>query len=440
MAGSVFDSGMYAKLFPTGDVGKLFTDTAEVRAMMLVEGALAKVQGQAGVIPEISAQAIHRASMELQIDPSGLAKATGTNGVCVPALVGAFRELMQAPEHAQYLHWGATSQDIMDTGLMLRIKKVLAQYDARIRAILSGLSVLAEAHVAQPMAARTYGQFATPTSFGAVVAAWGWPLLSALDDLQRLSDALSVSLSGAAGTASELGSDAPALRAALAEALGLADPKRSWHADRSIMLQLGGWIARVSDGLGKMGEDLIAATQSGVGEVRLSGAGGSSTMPQKQNPVGPSALVALNRHIQGLNGTLHAAGTPRQQRDGSAWFTEWMVVPQLCLALSAALDHAERLTQSVTPDGDAMMATLDSAQGLLAAEALSFALTDRMSRPDAQAQVKDLCKEVIANGTHLRDAALAKWPDLNAGLFDPTQQMGEAPSEARAFIAAVKAI
>ena len=165
MAGSVFDSALYAGLFPTGDVGRLFTDTAETRAMLLVEGLLAKVQGAQGIIPAESAAFITRSTMELQVDPAGLAKATGQNGVSVPALVTAFRTLMLAPEHAQYVHWGATSQDIMDTALMLRLRQALTLIETDFMALLQTLGNLAQTHADLPMAARTYGQHATPTSF-----------------------------------------------------------------------------------------------------------------------------------------------------------------------------------------------------------------------------------------------------------------------------------
>ena len=126
MAASVFDSALFARLFPTGEMGRLFTDTAEIRAMLLVEGTLAKVQGEAGIIPTDSAAFIHRASLEHQIDPGGLALATGQNGVAIPALLAAFRKVMEAPDHAQYVHWGATSQDITDTALMLRLRQALS--------------------------------------------------------------------------------------------------------------------------------------------------------------------------------------------------------------------------------------------------------------------------------------------------------------------------
>ena len=169
------DSALYLDLFGDADVGQLFTDTAELRTMMLVEGALAKAQGQLGIIPETSAHAIHRASHELQLDPATLAEATGQNGVAVPGFVAAFREAMNAPEHAQFVHWGATSQDIIDTGLALRLRQSLSILDARLLSLLSRLGEMADAHASTPMMARTWGQAAVPTSFGAVVASWGAP-------------------------------------------------------------------------------------------------------------------------------------------------------------------------------------------------------------------------------------------------------------------------
>ncbi|EBA07409.1 lyase family protein [Sagittula stellata] len=437
MPATPFDSAHLSGLFPTGETARLFSDSAEVRAMMLVEGALAQVQGAAGVIPETAAAAIHRAAMECQIDPVGLAKATAQNGVMTPALVAAFREAMMAPEYAQYLHWGATSQDVQDTALMLRLRQALALQEDRLKATLQALARLAADHAETPMAARTYGQHATPTAFGAQVAQWGWPLLSALEDLPRVRRQLVVSLSGAAGTASALGPDPVALRAALAEKLGLHDPGHAWHTDRTPVLTIAGWFGRTALAAGKMGEDLVLATQSGISEVRLGGAGASSTMPQKQNPVAPSAMIALARQVQGLSATLDGAALHRQQRDGAAWFTEWLTLPQLVLSASAALTLMQDMSETLSPDTSAMQATLDATGGLLIAEALSFALTDRMPRPKAQSAVKDLIKSARDSGIPLTDAARAEWPDLPSDLFDATRQLGTAPSEARAFADAV---
>jgi 3-carboxy-cis,cis-muconate cycloisomerase len=153
MAGSVFDSQIYGDLFTSGDVGRLFTDTAEARAMLLVEGALARAQGAAGVIPQDSAAAIGRAVMEVAMDPGTLRRPTGQNGVPVPGLVAAFRTEMNAPEHAQYVHWGATSQDIMDSALMLRLRQALALIEDDLKLALEALAKLAQTHASLPMAA-----------------------------------------------------------------------------------------------------------------------------------------------------------------------------------------------------------------------------------------------------------------------------------------------
>ncbi len=441
MAGSVYDSPLYHRLFPAGDAGKLFTDTAEIRAMLLVEGALAQAQGALGVIPETAARFIHRAAMEVQIDPAALATATGQNGVTVPGLVTAFRKAMEAPDHAQYLHWGATSQDIMDTGLMLRLRQFLGILERDMRATLAALARLAADHAETPMAARTYGQHATPTSFGAVVAGWGQPLLGLLDQLPHLRAGLSVSLSGAAGTGAALGAQAPAIRAAMAQSLGLADPGHSWHADRSGLQAICAWATRLATACGKMGEDLVLLTQSGIAEVTLDGAGGSSTMPQKQNPVGPSAMVALARQIVALNGVMQGAGLHREQRDGAAWFSEWLTLPQLCLGTAAALTHAQRLAETLAPNPSAMRAALAQSGGLIHAEALSFRLAESLPRPEAQAEVKALCNKAMAEGANLATLAQSAYPDLPlADIFDPAQQMGQAPQAARAFAQTVAAL
>lgn len=442
MAASLFDSPHYARLFPTGEAGRLFTDTAEVRAMLLVEGTLAKVQGELGIIPEDSAFFIHRSAMEVQIDPAGLAEATGTNGVSVPGLVAAFRKAMEAPEHAQYIHWGATSQDIIDTGLMLRLRSLLTICEKDLRATLDALATLAETHADTPMSARTYGQHATLTSFGAQASEWGNPLLGLLGELPTLREAcLRVSLSGAAGTAGAFGPKAPEIRAGLAKGLNLADPGHSWHTDRTPILRIGDWLTRCALALGKLGEDLIAMAMSGIGEIDLGGGGGSSTMPQKQNPVAPSALVALAAQARGHLATLQDASMQKHQRDGAAWFTEWLTLPQLCLAAASSLTIAKDQTARLSPRIDAMAESVNEPLGLVHAEALSFALAATMPRPEAQAATKALCKEALASGTPLATLAARNYPALDAEtLFTPAHQMGQAPAEARAFAAKVRAL
>ena len=434
MAGSVFDSPLHAKLFPAGDMGRLFTDTAEVRAMMLVEGSLAKVQGTLGIIPEISAAAIHRASLELQIDPSGLGTATGQNGVSIPGLVAEFRKLMQAPEHAQYLHFGATSQDITDTALMLRVRQLLALQENGLKTLVRDLATLARDHATTPMVARTYGQSATLTSFGATVAVWGHMLADLMDALPALrDDVLWVSLSGAAGTGSVLGSNPDEVRQHLAAAVGLRDPKRSWHADRGPILRLAAWQTQLAAALGKIAQDVWIMTQSGMKTVTLGAKGGSSTMPQKENPVQPSAIIALANMASGLNATLTQAAQHREARDGAAWFTEWMALPQLCLTAGSALTISGTMIEGLAPNTDAMAVQIAETHDMIMAEAVTFALAKTMPRPDAAALLKEAVQLAMSQGTGLLKVVQSRFPDLDMTQFEPQHQLGAAPNLARGF-------
>jgi len=374
--------------------------------------------------------------MEIQIDPGSLGAATGENGVPAPARVSAFGAGGRAPERAQYVRWRATSQDSMDAALMLRLRQALALAEAQVRDLLRALAAEAEAGAELPCPARTYGQVATPTSWGAQIAQWGWPLAQALERLGSVRAGLCVSLSGAAGTASALGPQAAQTRADLAAGLGLADPGRSWHTDRTPILQIADWYCDVMAALAGLGQGLIGLAAHS--EVTLGGAGASSTMPQKQNPIGPSALVALNSQAAGLRASLQSAAAHQHQRDGAAWFTEWMALPQIVLCGAASLTRADAVVQGLAPCAEQMTENLRGL-GLIHAEALSFALTAQMPRPEAQATTKVLCREASETQTPLEALARAAHPDLPQTLFRDTQ-MGHAPAEARAFAAAARAL
>jgi 3-carboxy-cis,cis-muconate cycloisomerase len=426
------DSALYRGLFSDDEVQTLFSDSAELRAMLLVEGALARVQGKLGLIPADAAAYIDRASREVSIDPSALSAATATNGVPVPAFLAAFRKDAGAPEPMQFVHWGATSQDIMDTALMLRLKRLHGSWAARLDGLIATLRGLAETHAATPMAGRSYGQIATPTSFGAVVAEWGRPLLEKRQALENIK--FPVSLSGAIGTLSAMGEHGPQVRADLAEALGLTDPGHSWHSDRSPLIAFSNWMTELSTSLGKIGADLILMTQSGIAEITIEGAGASSTMPQKQNPVGPSVLVALARQCVALNGLMQGATLHQQQRDGAAWFTEWLSLPQLCTSTGRALALTADLATRITPNTKAMAQNMDDGTGLIHAEAYSFLLTQKLPREAAQAAIKTLCREARETG-----ASLAALVERDHGLSLPAASLlGQAPADARAFAKSAK--
>lgn len=438
MAASLYDSAMFRDLVQDRETAALFSDTAELRAMLLVWGALAKAQAGTGMIPSEAADAIQRAAMEIQIDPAALSEETGRNAVVVPALAAAFRKEMKAPEHAQYVHFGATSQDICDTALALRLRQVLLLTETRLTGLVGILGRLAGEHAETPILARTYGQAAVVTSFGAVAASWGAPLIEALDEMPAIRDrVLRVSLSGAAGTLSVMGPEGPAVRAALAKGLGLADAGRSWHSDRSGLAALSAWATRLTGSLGKMGADLCLLSRTDLGEVTLGSGGGSSTMPQKSNPVGPSVLLAIASHVAGLNTVMQSSVVHREQRDGGAWIAEWMSLPQICLGLGRALALASEEADGLAPVPERMRAAIDATRGAIFAEALTFRLARSLPRPDAQTLVKGLCARLIDEETTLSELAAREivGHDL-AGVFEPAAQMGAAPDEARDFAGA----
>lgn len=441
MTATPFDSAVFRDHLSDPEAAGLLTDAAEIRAMMLVEAALAEAQAGLGLIPEDAAQAIARAAREAVIEPAELAAGTAAAGVQVPVFVELMRKRIADPAHAAWLHHGATSQDILDTALVLRLKRLLALLEARLKSTLAALGEAAAAHADLPMAARTRGQVATPTTFGARVALWGAPLLRALERQRQLAPrTLAASLHGAAGTSAALGDKAAALRAEVARRLGLGVAADPWHAARDGLAELASHLAILAASHGKMGRDLLELARAESREVAAGAPGGSSTMPHKRNPVGPEALIALARHASRLSGALQESMLAEHERDGAAWTLEWLSLPQLCIAAAASARHAEALARSLEPDAEAMRATLDGQRGLPLAEAASFRLVEAgLPRPDAQALLKRASARVLAEAVSLSEA-LSQAPEAAevedwALWLDPARHLGEAPAIARRFAA-----
>jgi 3-carboxy-cis,cis-muconate cycloisomerase len=227
----------------------------------------------------------------------------------------------------------------------------------------------------------------------------------------------------------------------MAAALDLGDPGGAWHTDRSAVAEFAGWLSLVTGGLGKLGADLTLMTRSGSAEVRLGSSGGSSTMPQKANPVLPSLIVALARQTAALNGAMQDALVHAEQRDATAWIAEWLSLPQMALLTGRALDAAAETVAGLTPDADAMARHLDADGGIAFAEALSFALARTMPRPEAQKAVTALCKEALASGEPLSEVAERACPDADLGdVFNPRATLGAAPAEACTFARRARAL
>ena len=440
MTVSPFDSAIYRELLQDDEVAALFNDAAELRAMIRVEAALAKVQGGLGLIPEDSAREIERSIVAVEIDPASLAAATRRDGIPVPALVAALRSAMASPEHAQYLHWGATTQDIMDTALVLRLRGVCDLVEQRLKLLLQALAGKADAHAELPMAARTRAQIATPTSFGAVVAAWGAPLLTHLEVLAQLKPRLlRVSLAGASGNATALGDKAGAVRTALAAELELGDSPLSWHSDRSTLAEFTSLLTRIGGSLAKMAGDIILATRPEVAELGLTEGGGSSTMPQKNNPVIAETLVSLFHLSSAMNGLMAQAMLHQQQRDGVAWALEWHALPQICMASAKALVLGFDLAGDLQPNARAMAAQLVARNETIYAEAISFKLAETMPRPEAQERVKLLCQQALEQACPLTQLLRQSYPDTDwSAIVTPAAQLGDAAEQARGFATRVR--
>lgn len=381
-------NALYADLLGDAEIAVLLAPEAEIAAMVAVERAMARAGARVGVLPADAAAAIDRELEGITVPPEALTAGTAAAGVPVPALVAFIRGRLP-PEAAHWLHWGATSQDVMDGALVLRLLAVLDVIEARRARLSARLAALAESHARLPMAGRTRSQIAVPISFGLRVAQWLHPLLDSRDRLPGLRMRLGrVQFGGAAGSASAVTPHGPALAAALAAELGLSAAP-PWHTNRAAIGELGGWCADLAAALGKMAGDLILMTRRESAEVRLAGGGGSSTMPQKANPVAAETAVALARWAATLATPLHLAGLHHEERDGTAWMLEWLALPPLLEATGAALRHATTLMEGLEPDATAMAAALAQDGGAAMAEAASFALADRMPRAQAQALVAD---------------------------------------------------
>ncbi len=440
MTVSLFDSELYGDLFSDREIVALLDDRARLRAMLEVEAALARVQGRLGVIPAAAATRIAEVAESLELDPAALAPGTASAGVPVPALVASLRAAVGA-EAGAYVHWGATSQDIMDSGLVLRLRAVLDALDRRLAGTIETLAALAQEHRGTVMAARTRSQQALPTTFGLKAAGWLLPLARHRERLAQLRPRLLVvQFGGAAGTlaapGAALGEDGVAVMEALATELGLAIPPAPWHSQRDGIAELAAWFALVTGSLGKIGEDLVLLAQSEVGEVTPGGGpgggpgsgGGSSTLPQKTNPVAAEALVTLARFNAGLLTPATEALLQAQERGGAAWALEWLTLPQMAAATGAALRLAAAALDGLVVDTARMAANLEASNGLILAEAASFALAGHMPRPEAQALVKAACAEVTESGRHLMDvlAEKSEAPLDWAGLKDPAGYLGAA--------------
>ena len=399
--------GLWGQLYGDAGMAALLSDRAAIAAMLRVEAALARAQADLGVIPDGAARRIVAAAEGLDPDPADLAAGVAKAGIAAQPVIAALKKA--AGEAGDHAHYGATSQDIVDTGLALQLAQALDLLAGRLAALEERLAEKAAAHAGLPIPARTRHQIAAPTTLGAKIAVWQGMLARNTQRLEELRPRLLlVSLHGAAGTSTALGPQADALRARVAQALGLAVPPGPWHAARDGMAELAGWLSLVTGGLGKMGLDLIQLGQSEVGEVTAGTGGGSSTMPQKANPVAPEALVTLARLNAGDVAGMHQALIHAQERDGTALGLEWNILPLMLERTAAALRIAGELAETLAPMPDRIAATFAADRGRMCAEAAGFLLARRMPRRQALDTVAEALAQVAADDSLTLAGALAR--------------------------------
>ena len=396
---------------------------ALVRAMLDFERALAAAEADAGVIPHHAAEVIAAACSDLQPDPDALARDGKKSGSLAVPLVRALAvEVARADARAAaFVHYGSTSQDVLDTALVLCIKPCLADTDRVLATAVSHLAGHARRHAGAVMLGRTLMQPATPITAGLKIARWAAALHRCRLQLSEAGvRALRIQLGGAVGTLDALGEKRAAVRRGVAERLGLG-AGQSWHDHRDDLLRLMAELAVVTATVGKIARDVALLSQAEVGEMLESapakGVGGSSAMSHKRNPVACLQALAASARTPGLMATLLSAAVGEHERGLGGWQAELVTIPELVDAAGSALDALERIAAGLVLNAERMKANLESLQGLVFSERLARALTRHTDRVSALALVDEWCAVAVKECRHLRDVALAARPSL-AGQID----------------------
>ncbi len=437
--------GMFGEMFGTDEMRAIFADRALVQRYLDVEAALARAQARLGIVPERAARAIGAVAQVQRVDFVELTRRTEVVGYPILPLV---EQLSQWAEDGlgQYCHWGATTQDIMDTADVLQIRDALALVDAELAAIADALAVLADAHAATPMAGRTHLQHALPVSFGYKCATW----LSAIDRhrarLRELRPRVEVvQLSGAAGTLASLGERGLDTQRALAAELGLGVPDITWHTIRDGFAEVTGLLALVAGSIGKIGYDVMLMMQSEIGEVLepfVPGRGASSTMPQKRNPIASEMMLAAAKIVREQHGAMLDAMVQDHERATGQWHVEWHALPTAFVVASGGLRAARDALRGLEVRPGEMARVLGVTRGLIVAEAVMMGLAPHLGRQRAHDVVYDCCRTALAGGVSFEDALLAE-PAIAAvldgagiqALTDPANYLGAAPQMTRTLLA-----
>jgi len=396
MTFSPLDSALLGPLFTTADMAACFSDTARLAAMIEAEAALARAEAGLGLAPEGLAAAVSAVDAGT-LDVAALGGETAVSGVPTIPFIAAMQPRLP-PDLAWSFHKGATTQDILDTALVLQMRRALALLAAELDAVLAGLSGMAEARRDTPCVGRTYGQHAAPITFGYKAAVWLTGVADAAAALPALrARVLAASLGGPVGTLASLCRDGPAVQEAFARELGLASTPLAWHALRGRMAEAGAWLLHVLGALAKMATDVASLASTDVGEVAepyVPGRGGSSAMPHKRNPVSSTVILAAHAAAQGHLVTLFGGMAAAHERPAGASHAEWHALPPLFGLAAGALREARALAEGLQVDAARMAANIGLTRGLLFADAAAARLSPRLGRAAAHELVEHAADEV----------------------------------------------
>jgi 3-carboxy-cis,cis-muconate cycloisomerase len=435
MPSTVLDSDIFKDMFGSAEMRAVFSDENQLACFVAAEVALAVAQGRLGVIPREAAAAIARLAPSVAIDRATLKHEAENVGYPILGLVRQLSEKLG--DAGRYVHWGTTTQDIVDTATVLQIRSGLALIERDLAAVSQALMRLAQKYRATPMAGRTHLQQALPITFGYKCAIW----LSMLDrHAARLRElrprVLMAQLGGAAGTLASLGEQGLAVRREYARELGLGEPPITWHVARDGMAETVGFLGLVTGSLGKIGFDVMLMMMTELGEAFepfASHRGASSTMPQKRNPISSEILVANAKAVRQHAALMLDAMIQDFERATGPWHVEWMAVPESFILTAGSLAQAKFMLEGLVVDESRMRQNLDLSQGLIVAEAVMMGLAPYLGRQNAHDKVYAACREALGQGRSLFDILIAD-PVIRAALAeeklralcDPANYLGSA--------------
>jgi 3-carboxy-cis,cis-muconate cycloisomerase len=430
-------SPLLAPLLSSAAMRAVCDDAAYLQHMLDFEVALARAEAAVGTIPQSAVAPIAAAGRAEAFDQAALAEAAiGAGNLAIPLVKALTAAVARADaEAARYVHWGATSQDVIDTATMLTLRAAIDALLTDLDRAISGFAELARRHRDTAMVARTWLQHALPMPFALKLAEYAAALHRSRTRLTRLrAEALVLQFGGAAGTLAALGEGGLKVAEKLAAELDLPLPEAPWHTHRDRIAEAASVFAILAGSCGKIARDVQLLMQTDVAEAfepAGEGRGGSSTMPHKRNPVACAAALAAATMAPGLAATMFAAQVQDHERSAGPWHAEWPSLPTLLLVTSGALAAIVDLAEGLEVDAARMRVNLDATRGLIMAEAVTMALAEKIGKRDAHHLIETLSRKAAGEQRHLREVLAADatvtahlGAEKIAQLFEPMAYQG----------------